>query len=150
MSGVRATRHYLPRMVRMGWGRVLFVSSESADNTPKEMLDYGMTKTAQLAVSRGLAEAVAGTGGTVNAILPGPTRSEILGNFMAQQASDQGITQGEAKQAFLASLRPTSLLGQFATTEEVANMIVYACSEQASATSGAALRVDGGVVRFVA
>jgi NAD(P)-dependent dehydrogenase (short-subunit alcohol dehydrogenase family) len=150
MSGVRATRHYLPRMVRKGWGRVVFVSSESAVNTPKEMLDYGMTKTAQLAVSRGLAEAVAGTGVTVNAILPGPTRSEILGNFMAQQARDQGITQEEAEQAFLSSLRPTSLLGRFATTEEVANMIVYACSEQSSATSGAALRVDGGVVRSVA
>ena len=150
MSGVRASRYYLPRMVQRGWGRVVFVSSESAVNTPKEMLDYGMTKTAQLAVSRGLAEAVAGTGVTVNAVLPGPTRSEILGNFMAQQAAAQGITQEEAEQAFLKSARPTSLLGRFSLPEEVANMIVYACSEQASATSGAALRVDGGVVRFVA
>lgn len=150
MSGVRATRHYLPAMVKRGWGRVVFVSSESAVNIPKEMLDYGMTKTAQLAVSRGLAEAVAGTGVTVNAVLPGPTRSEILGDFMAKQADAQGITQEEAEQGFLRSARPTSLLGRFATTEEVANMIVYACSEQASATSGAALRVEGGVVRFVA
>ncbi len=150
MSGVRATRHYLPRMVRRGWGRVVFVSSESAVNIPKEMLDYGMTKTAQLAVSRGLAEAVAGTGVTVNAVLPGPTRSEIIGGYTAKQAAAQGITQEEAEQAFLKSARPTSLLGRFAATEEVANMIVYACSEQASATSGAALRVDGGVVRFVA
>ena len=150
MSGVRATRHYLPRMVASGWGRVVFVSSESAVNIPKEMLDYGTSKTAQLAVSRGLAEAVAGTGVTVNAVLPGPTRSEILGNFMAGQAEANGITQEEAEQGFLRSARPTSLLGRFATTEEVANMIVYACSEQASATSGAALRVEGGVVRFVA
>ncbi len=150
MSGVRTTRHYLPRMVQRGWGRVVFVSSESAVNIPKEMLDYGMTKTAQLAVSRGLAEAVAGTGVTVNAVLPGPTRSEILGNLMAQQARAQGITQDEAEQAFLKAARSTSLLGRFATPAEVANMIVYACSEQASATSGAALRVDGGVVRFVA
>lgn len=149
MSGVRMTRHYLPRMVAKGWGRVVFVSSESAVNIPKEMIDYGMTKTAQLAVSRGLAESVAGTGVTVNAVLPGPTRSEILGNWMAAQAKDEGITQEEAEQAFLRTARPTSLLGRFATTEEVANMIVYLCSEQASATTGAALRVDGGVVRFV-
>ena len=150
MSGVRATRHYLPRMVSKGWGRVVFVSSESAVNIPKEMLDYGMTKTAQLAVSRGLAEAVAGTGVTVNAVLPGPTRSEILGDFMAKQAEANGVTQEEAEQGFLAAMRPTTLIKSFATTDEVANMIVYACSEQASATSGAALRVDGGVVRFVA
>ena len=146
MSGVRASRHYLPRMVANGWGRVVFVSSESAVNIPKEMLDYGMTKTAQLAVSRGLAEAVAGTGVTVNAVLPGPTRSEIMGDFTAEQAKAQGITQEEAERAFLASARPTSLLGRFATTDEVANMIVYVASPQASATTGAALRVDGGVI----
>jgi NAD(P)-dependent dehydrogenase (short-subunit alcohol dehydrogenase family) len=150
MSGVRLSRHYLPRMVAKGWGRVVFVSSESALNISKEMLDYGMTKTAQLAVSRGLAEAVAGTGVTVNAVLPGPTRSEILGNYMTDQAAENGITQEEAERGFLQALRPTSLIRRFATTDEVANMIVYACSEQASATSGAALRVDGGVVRFVA
>ena len=150
MSGVRVTRHYLPRMVQRGWGRVVFVSSESAVNIPKEMLDYGMTKTAQLAVSRGLAEAVAGSGVTVNAVLPGPTRSEILGDLMAKQAEAQGVTQDEAEQAFLRSSRPTSLLGRFAMPDEVANLIVYTCSNQASATSGAALRVEGGVVRFVA
>jgi NAD(P)-dependent dehydrogenase (short-subunit alcohol dehydrogenase family) len=150
MSGVRLSRHYLPRMVGKGWGRVVFVSSESAVNIPKEMLDYGMTKTAQLAVSRGLAEAVAGTGVTVNAVLPGPTRSEILGDYMAKQAVENGLSQGEAEQGFLQALRPTSLIGRFATTDEVANMIIYACSEQASATSGAALRVDGGIVRYVA
>jgi NAD(P)-dependent dehydrogenase (short-subunit alcohol dehydrogenase family) len=137
-------------MVERGRGRVVFVSSESALNTPKEMLDYGMTKTAQLAVSRGLAEAVAGTGVTVNAVLPGPTRSEILGNFMARQAEANGITQAQAEQGFLNALRPTTLIQRFSTTDEIANMIVYACSEQASATSGAALRVDGGIVRFIA
>lgn len=150
MSGVRLSRHYLPRMVAKGWGRVAFVSSESAVNIPKEMLDYGMTKTAQLAVSRGLAEAVAGTGVTVNAVLPGPTRSEIMGNFLAKQAETNGVTQEEAEQGFLSALRPTTLIQRFATTDEVANMIVYICSEKASATSGAALRVDGGVVRFIA
>lgn len=150
MSGVRMTRHYLPKMVRQGWGRVVFVSSESGVNIPKEMIDYGMTKTAQLAISRGLAESVAGTGVTVNAVLPGPTRSEILSNWMAAQARERGVTREEAEQVFLKSARPTSLIQRFATTDEVANMIVYACSEQASATTGAALRVDGGVVRFVA
>ncbi|MFL9841901.1 SDR family oxidoreductase [Sphingomonas sp. ST-64] len=150
MSGVRLSRHYLTRMVASGWGRVVFVSSESAVNTPKEMLDYGVTKTAQLAVSRGLAEAVAGTGVTVNAVLPGPTRSEILGDYVAKQAKANGITPGQAEQEFLRTLRPTTLIGRFAATDEVANMIVYACSDQASATTGAALRVDGGVVRFVA
>ena len=150
MSGVRASRHYLPGMVRRGWGRVVFVSSESAVNIPKEMLDYGMTKTAQLAISRGLAEAVAGTGVTVNAVLPGPTRSEIMGDYTARQAEEQGVSQEEVEQAFLKSARPTGLLGRFAMPDEVANMIVYVCSKQASATSGAALRVDGGVVRFIA
>jgi len=150
MSGVRMTRHYLPEMVKRGWGRVVFVSSESAVNIPKEMIDYGMTKSAQLAVSRGLAEAAAGTGVTINSVLPGPTRSEILGNFMAQQAKENGITQEQAEKGFLDAMRPTSIIQRFATTDEVANMIVYVCSEQSSATSGAALRVDGGVVRFLA
>jgi NAD(P)-dependent dehydrogenase (short-subunit alcohol dehydrogenase family) len=150
MSGVRASRHYLPRMVERGWGRIVFVSSESGVNIPKEMIDYGMTKTAQLAISRGLAESVAGSGVTVNAVLPGPTRSEILGKWMAAQAQEAGITQEEAEQAFLKNNRPTTLIKRLATTDEVANMIVYLCSEQASATTGAALRVDGGVVRFVA
>ena len=150
MSGVRLSRYYLPRMVARGWGRVVFVSSESAVNVPKEMIDYGMTKTAQLAVSRGLAEAVAGTGVTVNAVLPGPTRSEILGGLMEQQAAAHGITPAQAEDGFIKTMRPTSLIQRFATTDEVANIIVYTCSEQASATTGAALRVDGGVVRYVA
>jgi NAD(P)-dependent dehydrogenase (short-subunit alcohol dehydrogenase family) len=150
MSGVRMSRHYLPEMVKRGWGRVVFISSESGVNIPKEMIDYGMTKTAQLAISRGLAESVAGTGVTVNAVLPGPTRSEALSGWMKEVADSQGITQEAAEQQFLKTMRPTTLINRFATTDEVANMVVYVCSEQASATTGAALRVDGVVVRFVA
>jgi NAD(P)-dependent dehydrogenase (short-subunit alcohol dehydrogenase family) len=149
MSGVRAARHYVPAMVKRGWGRVVFISSESGIATPKEMIDYGMTKTAQLAVSRGLAELVGGTGVTVNAVLPGPTRSEILSNWMKSMADAQGISQSEAEQNFLRTMRPTTLINRFTTTEEVANMVVYVCSEQASGTSGAALRVDGGVIRAI-
>jgi NAD(P)-dependent dehydrogenase (short-subunit alcohol dehydrogenase family) len=150
MSGVRMARHHLPRMVERGWGRVVFISSESAVNIPKEMIDYGMTKTAQLAISRGLAESVAGTGVTVNAVLPGPTRSESLIGWMTGIAKSQRITVAQAEAQFLQTMRPTSLINRFATTDEVANMVVYVCSEQASATSGAALRVDGGVVRYLA
>ncbi len=150
MSGVRLTRHYLPGMVERGWGRVVFISSESAVNIPKEMIDYGMTQTAQLAISRGLAEQVAGSGVTVNAVLPGPTRSEGLGRYVKAAAKAQGVTEEAIEQQFLTQMRPTSLIKRFATTEEVANMVVYVCSQQASATTGAALRVDGGVVRFIA
>ncbi len=150
MSGVRLTRHYLPGMVNRGWGRVVFISSESGVNIPKEMIDYGMTKTAQLAISRGLAESVAGTGVTVNAVLPGPTRSEGLERWLAPAAQSRGVPIEVIEKEFLDAMRPTSLIKRFASTEEVANMVVYVCSEQASATSGAALRVDGGVVRFIA
>jgi NAD(P)-dependent dehydrogenase (short-subunit alcohol dehydrogenase family) len=149
LSGVRLARHYLPKMTARGWGRVVFISSESALNIPKEMIDYGVTKTALLAVSRGLAELVAGTGVTVNAVLPGPTNSEILSNWMKSSAQDQGITPAQAEQEFLKTMRPTTLIHRFATTEEVANMVVYVASEQASATTGAALRVDGGVLRSI-
>jgi NAD(P)-dependent dehydrogenase (short-subunit alcohol dehydrogenase family) len=137
-------------MVDSGWGRVVFISSESALNIPKEMIDYGMTKTAQLAISRGLAESVANTGVTVNAVLPGPTRSEHLSGYIEAAAAKTGATTEQVEAQFLATMRPTTLIGRFATTEEVANLVVYTCSEQASATSGAALRVDGGIVRFVA
>jgi NAD(P)-dependent dehydrogenase (short-subunit alcohol dehydrogenase family) len=149
MSGVRMTRHYLPAMTKRGWGRVVFISSESALAIPKEMIDYGMTKTAQLAIARGVAESVAGTGVTVNSVLPGPTNSEILSNWMKANAESEGITQAQAEQNFLKTMRPTSLLGRFTTTDEVANMVVYLCSEQASGTTGAALRVDGGVLRQI-
>ena len=150
MSGIRMTRHYLPGMVKRGWGRVVFISSESALAIPKDMIDYGMTKTAQLAVSRGVAESVAETGVTVNAVIPGPTRSEILSSWMKAQAEAEGITQQQAEQNFVKTMRPTSLLQRFMTTDEIANMVVYVCSEQASGTTGAALRVDGGVLRQIA
>jgi len=149
MSGVRMTRHYLPEMTKRGWGRVVFISSESALAVPKDMIDYAMTKTAQLAISRGLAEVAGGTGVTVNSVLPGPTNSEILSNWMKATAQSQGITQEEAEQQFLKTMRPTTLLNRFTTTEEVANIVVYICSEQASGTTGAALRVDGGVLRQI-
>jgi len=150
MSGIRASRHYVPNMTKRRWGRVVFISSESALAIPKDMIDYAMTKTAQLAISRGLAEVVGGTGVTVNSVLPGPTNSEILGNWMKASAKEQGITQEEAEQHFLKTMRPTTLINRFTTTEEVANMVVYVCSEQASGTTGASLRVDGGVVRTIA
>lgn len=147
MSGIRLSRHYLPAMAAKGWGRVVFISSESALNIPVEMIHYGMTKTAQLAVSRGLAESMAGTGVTVNAVLPGPTRSEGVGNLTSQMAAERGLTQEQVEDEFIRTLRPTSVIRRMASVEEVANMVVYVCSEQASATTGAALRVDGGVLR---
>jgi NAD(P)-dependent dehydrogenase (short-subunit alcohol dehydrogenase family) len=150
LSGVRLTRHYLPGMMARGWGRIVFISSESALNVPKEMIDYGMTKAAQLAVSRGFAELAARSGVTVNAVLPGPTRSEGFGAVLEGIAQQTGQSIDEVEQGFLAQNRPTSLLGRFSTTEEIANMVVYVCSQQASATNGAALRVDGGVVRTIA
>lgn len=149
MSGVRASRHYMPGMMQRGWGRVVFISSESAIAVPKEMIDYGVTKTAQLALSRGLAELAKGTGVTVNAVLPGPTRSEIMDNWMKSAAQKQGITQNEAEQNFLNTTRPSTLINRFATTEEVANLVVYVCSAQSSGTTGSSLRVDGGVVRSI-
>jgi NAD(P)-dependent dehydrogenase (short-subunit alcohol dehydrogenase family) len=150
MSGVRMTRHYLPAMTKRGWGRVVFISSESALAIPKDMIDYAMTKTAQLAIARGVAETVAGTGVTVNSVLPGPTNPEILSNWMKSAAASEGITQEAAEQNFLKTMRPTSLLQRFTTTDEIANMVVYLCSEQASGTTGAAMRVDGGVLRQIA
>jgi NAD(P)-dependent dehydrogenase (short-subunit alcohol dehydrogenase family) len=149
LSGVRLSRFYAPGMVKKAWGRVMFISSESGVQIPPEMVHYGMTKTAQLAVSRGLAETLAGTGVTVNAILPGPTNSEGVAGFVGQLSRQSGKTPQEVEKDFFKTMRPTSLLRRFATTEEVANLVVYTASEQASATSGAALRVDGGVVRSI-
>jgi NAD(P)-dependent dehydrogenase (short-subunit alcohol dehydrogenase family) len=149
MSGVRLTRHYLGAMRRKNWGRVVFVSSESAVQVPAEMVHYGMTKTAQLAVARGVAESVAGTGITVNSVLPGPTVSEGVGAFVADLARQRGIDRARAEAEFFHTARPTSLLKRFATVEEVASLIVFVCSPLASATTGAALRVDGGVVRAI-
>lgn len=147
MSGVRLSRHYLPQMQGRNWGRIIFVSSESAVQIPAEMVHYGMTKTAQVAVARGIAETTAGTGVTVNSVLPGPTKSEGVATFVAQMAEQRGIDFATMEREFFETARPSSLLRRFATVEEVANMIVYLCSPLASATNGAALRVDGGVVR---
>ena len=149
MSGVRLSRHYAQGMAKRGWGRVQFVSSESAVQIPAEMVHYGTTKTAQLAVSRGLAESLAGSGVTVNAILPGPTRSEGVGDFFGKIATEQGVPLEQVERDFIATHRPSSLIRRLATVEEVANLAVYLASEQASATTGAAMRVDGGVVRSV-
>ena len=149
MSGIRLSRYFLPRMIRRDWGRIVFISSESGVNIPPEMIHYGMTKTAQLAVSRGLAELTAGTGVTVNAVLPGPTRSEGVAAFLRKMAAEQGLSEAKIEAEFISRNRPSSLLRRFATVEEVANMVVYVCSPEASATNGAALRVDGGVVRSI-
>ena len=149
MSGVRLTRHYLPGMRRKDWGRIVFVSSESGVQIPVEMIHYGMTKTAQIAIARGVAESVAGTGITVNSVLPGPTESEGVAKFVADLARQRGVDRSVVEAEFFQTARPSSLLKRFATVEEVANMIVYVCSPLASATNGAALRVDGGVVRSI-
>jgi hypothetical protein len=147
MSGVRLSRHYLPGMKRKNWGRILFIASESGVQIPAEMIHYGMTKSAQIAVARGLAETSGGTGVTVNSVLPGPTDSEGVGTFVRQMAQEQGKTVEEMEQQFFKEVRPTSLLGRFTRPEEVAHMVVYLASPLASATNGAAVRVDGGVVR---
>jgi NAD(P)-dependent dehydrogenase (short-subunit alcohol dehydrogenase family) len=149
LSGVRLARHYAQGMKARGWGRIQFISSESGVQIPAEMIHYGVTKTAQLGVSRGLAEDMAGTGVTVNALLPGPTRSEGVGDFFSKIASEKGIEQAEVERDFIATHRPSSLIKRLATVEEVAAMSVYLASEQASATTGAAVRVDGGVVRSI-
>ena len=145
LSGVRLSRAYLPGMKQRDWGRIVFISSESAIQIPTEMIHYGMTKTAQLAVSRGLAETCAGTRVTVNAVLPGPTRSAGVDEFVAQLSGGQPFEAFERE--FFTSVRPSSLLKRFATTDEVASLVAYVCSPLASATNGAALRVDGGVLR---
>ena len=145
LSGVRLSRAYLPGMKQRNWGRIVFISSESAINTPAEMIHYGMTKTAQLAVSRGLAQLCAGTEVTVNAVLPGPTRSAGVEEFAGQLSGGKPFAEFEAE--FFKSIRPSSLLKRFATTEEVANLVTYVCSPLSAATNGAALRVDGGVVQ---
>ncbi|ALM82554.1 SDR family NAD(P)-dependent oxidoreductase [Bordetella sp. N] len=146
MSGVRLSRAYLPGMEAKGWGRVIFLSSESGFNIPADMIHYGMTKTACTAVARGLAKRMAGTGVTVNSVLPGPTLSEGVADMLKDDAKKSGKSLEEVGKDFVMSQRPSSVIQRLATVEEVANMIVYACSPQASATSGAALRVDGGVV----
>jgi NAD(P)-dependent dehydrogenase (short-subunit alcohol dehydrogenase family) len=149
MSGVRLSRHYLPRMKKKNWGRIIFISSESAVQIPAEMIQYGMTKTAQLAISRGLAETTVGTGVTVNTVLPGPTASEGAVEFVNRMAASGGVDKETFEKEFFKSVRPSSLLERFASPEEVANIVTYLASPLSSATNGAALRVDGGVVRSI-
>jgi NAD(P)-dependent dehydrogenase (short-subunit alcohol dehydrogenase family) len=148
MSGVRLSRAYLPGMKKRNWGRIIFISSESGICTPAEMIHYGMTKTAQLAISRGLAETTAGTGVTVNAVLPGPTRSEGVEQFVEELARSKNTDAAAIEKGFFESMRP-SLLKRFATPEEVANMVAYVASPLSAATNGAALHVDGGSVRSI-
>lgn len=149
LSGVRLSRHYLSGMKKRNWGRIVFISSESAIQIPAEMIHYGMTKTAQLAIARGLAETTAGTNVTVNSILPGPTASEGVNTFVEELARDQKTTRREVEKQFFQNMRPTSLLKRMAEPEEVANLVTFVCSPLSSATNGAALRADGGVVRSI-
>lgn len=148
MSGIRLSRAYGPGMVERGWGRIVFIASESGINIPVEMVHYGMTKTAQLAVSRGLAETVGGSGVTVNSVLPGPTLTEGVADFLESMGGGEGDLDARGR-AFIAENRPTSLIKRLAHPEEVASMVAYLCTPAASATTGAALRVDGGVLRNI-
>ena len=149
MSGVRLSRALLPGMLRRDWGRIIFISSESGVQIPAEMVHYGVTKTAQLALSRGIAESVAGSGVTVNAVLPGPTRSDGVVDFLGKVAAEHNADQAAVEAEFLRTMRPSSLVRRFAEPEEVANLVVFLAGEGSSATTGAALRVDGGVVRSI-
>jgi len=147
LSGVRLTRLFLPQMKRRNWGRIIFISSESGVQVPAEMIHYGVTKTALLGVARGLAEAVAGTGITVNSILPGPTKSRGVNDFIEAHAKKEGKSIDEIEQEFFKKVRPTSLIKRFATPQEVASMVTYIASPLSSATTGAPMRVDGGVIK---
>jgi NAD(P)-dependent dehydrogenase (short-subunit alcohol dehydrogenase family) len=149
LSGVRLSRHYLPRMKTAGWGRIIFISSESAVNIPVEMIHYGVTKTMQVALARGLAETTAGTSVTVNSVLAGPTRSEGVEKFLADLAKSKNTTVAEIEREFFRAARPGSLLQRFATTDEVAALVAFVASPLSAATNGAALRVEGGVVRSI-
>src|SRR5713101_1021068 len=149
MSGVRLSQHYLPQMKGRNWGRIVFISSESGANIPVEMIHYGVTKTAQVALARGIAETTIGTAVTVNSILPGPTLSEGVGTFVQQLAQEKRITVEEMEKQFFEKTRPSSLIKRLIRPEEVASLVAYVCSPLSAATNGAALRVDGGVVRSI-
>ncbi|WP_025036978.1 SDR family NAD(P)-dependent oxidoreductase [Bradyrhizobium sp. DOA9] len=150
MSGVRLSRAYMKGMLARNWGRIVFISSESGLNIPVEMIHYGMTKTAQLSVARGLAQLTAGTAVTVNSVLPGPTMSEGVETFVKDLARQNGQSVDEAAANFVKQHRPSSLLQRFASVDEIANMVVYVSSKEASATNGAALRAEGGIVNTIA
>jgi NAD(P)-dependent dehydrogenase (short-subunit alcohol dehydrogenase family) len=150
MSGVRLSRGYMQGMLKRNWGRIVFISSESAISIPTEMVHYGMTKTAQLAIARGLAQLTSGTAVTVNSVLPGPTMSEGVETFVKDLARQNGQSVEEAAANFVKQHRPTSLLQRLASVDEIANMVVYVASKQASATNGAALRAEGGILNTIA
>jgi NAD(P)-dependent dehydrogenase (short-subunit alcohol dehydrogenase family) len=150
MSGIRLSRHYLPLMLKQNWGKIIFISSESGLQIPKEMVHYGMTKTAQLAVARGMAETTVGTQVTVNSVLPGPTSSEGVTEFVKSMGKEQNKSPAQVEKEFFESIRPSSLIKRFITPEEIANMVVFLCSPLSAATNGASIRVDGGVVRSIA
>ncbi len=147
LSGIRLSRLYLPAMKAVNWGRIIFISSESGFQIPAEMIHYGVTKSAQVAVARGLAEEVAGTGITVNSVLPGPTKSRGVDEFVGALAKEEGVSFEEFEKRFFTEIRPTSLIKRFASTEEVASLVAYVASPLASATTGAALRVEGGIIK---
>lgn len=149
LSGVRLSRHFFPKMLAKNWGRIIFISSESATMIPDEMIHYGTTKTAQLAISRGLAELTKGTQVTVNSVLPGPTKSEGVVEFLKELASSKNITPQEAEDDFFKTMRPSSLLQRFAEVGEIANLVTYVASPRSAATNGAALRAEGGLVRSI-
>ena len=149
LSGIRLSRYYLPKMLSKNWGRILFISSESAINIPEEMIHYGATKTIQLAISRGLAERTKGTDVTVNTVLPGPTWSEGIEEFIGALAKEKGLTNHEMEEDFFSSMRPSSLIQRFAKVEEVAHTVTYLSSPLSSATNGSTIRVDGGVVKSI-
>jgi NAD(P)-dependent dehydrogenase (short-subunit alcohol dehydrogenase family) len=149
LSGVRLSRKYLPGMLKKNWGRVIFISSESAQQIPAEMVHYGMTKTAQVAVARGLAGSVAGTGVTVNSVLPGPTDSEGVAGFVESMAKQQNVSKEEVEKQFFEKVRPSSLLKRFETTDEVAAVVAFVASTQAAAINGAAVRAEGGVISSI-
>ncbi|MBS2008293.1 MAG: SDR family oxidoreductase [Cyanobacteria bacterium SZAS TMP-1] len=149
MSGVRLSRAYLPAMKKKNWGRIMFISSESGVQIPREMIHYGMTKTAQISVARGLAEDCVGTNITVNSVLPGPTSSDGVADFVDNMAAHSGKSKADIEKDFFETVRPSSLIKRFATTEEVAALVTYLSSPLASATTGSAMRVDGGVVRAI-
>jgi NAD(P)-dependent dehydrogenase (short-subunit alcohol dehydrogenase family) len=149
LSGVRLARHYLPAMLKNKWGRIIFISSESGQQIPAEMIHYGMTKTAQVAIARGLAESVAGSGVTVNSVLVGPTASEGASVFVEDMARQQGVSTAEIEKQFFASVRPTSLLKRFETPEEIGKVVAFVASQHAVTINGAAVPADGGVIRSV-
>ena len=149
LSGVRLSRQYLPHMLKRNWGRIIFISSESAQQIPVEMVHYGMTKTAQVAVANGIARSVAGTGVTANSILVGPTASEGVGNFLRDMARQQGLSAAEMEKQFFEKARPSSLLKRFETPEEIATIVAFIAGTQAALINGAAVRADGGVVQSI-